>query len=128
MKADAKGSELVANIGPRESWKRRALGIAALIAGAVLVFSLFVINAPRAYRLLVFFPMWIAALGFFQAKERTCVALAGRGTCNMDSGEIEIRDNDLAERLKLKARRINRQALIAAATVTLVALAFPSGH
>jgi hypothetical protein len=128
MKADAKGSELVANIGPRESWKRRALGIAALIAGAVLVFSLFVINAPRAYRLLVFFPMWIAALGFFQAKERTCVALAGRGTCNMDSGEIEIRDNELSERLKLKARRINREALIAAATVTLVALAFPSGH
>jgi hypothetical protein len=128
MKADAKGSEPLANIGPRESWKRRALGIAALIAGAVLVFSLFVINAPRAYRLLVFFPMWIAALGLFQAKERTCVALAGRGTCNMDSGEIEIHDNDLAERLKLKARRINRQALITAATVTLVALAFPSGH
>jgi hypothetical protein len=85
-------------------------------------------NAPRPFRLFVFFPIWLAGLGLFQAREKTCIALAARGVCNMDSGETEIIDKRTRKALREKARQINRRALMTAAIVTLVALAFPTGR
>ena len=46
----------------------------------------------------------------------------------MDAGEEKIEDEALVARLREKSRRINRRALVTAAVVTLVALAFPSYH
>jgi hypothetical protein len=114
------------NIGPGETRKRRVLGIAALAAGAVLAFALVVVGAPWWSRVVVFFPVWLAALGLSQARERTCVALAARGVCNMDAGELPVEDETAARELRDKARRINRRAVLVAAMVTLVALAFPA--
>ena len=51
--------------------------------------------------------------------------MAARGTRNMDAGEERLDDDSLIEKLRGKARRINRRALITAAAATLVALAFP---
>ncbi|HKS29476.1 MAG TPA: hypothetical protein VJS44_16720 [Pyrinomonadaceae bacterium] len=61
----------VANIGPREIRKRRLMGIVALTVGVGLAFVLYVFEAPRMSRLFVFFPVWIAGLGLFQAREKT---------------------------------------------------------
>lgn len=61
----------VINIGPREIRKRRLMGIVALTVGAGLAFVLFVFEAPRFARLFVFFPIWMAGLGLFQAREKT---------------------------------------------------------
>ena len=116
----------VVNIGPGESRKRRLMGIAALAAGALLAFALVVLGAPFWMRVLVFFPVWLAALGLLQAREHACVALAARGVCNMDGGELPIEDERAARQLRDKARRINRRAVLVAAMVALVALAFPS--
>jgi hypothetical protein len=33
--------------------------------------ALFGLGASRAWRLVVFAPLWVAALGFFQAREKT---------------------------------------------------------
>ena len=118
-------AEATANIGPREQRKRRVMGIAALIAAALLVFVLVAWDEPRLLRLFVFFPIWIAALGFFQAREKTCIALAARGVCNMDAGEEKIADESAAAELRDRAKRINRQSLMTALIVALVALAFP---
>ena len=114
------------NIGPRERRKRRVMGIAALAAGAVLAFGLVLVGAPWWTRAAVFFPVWLAALGLLQAREQTCVALAARGVCNMDAGELPLEDERAARVLRDKARHINRRALLVAALVTLVALAFPA--
>jgi hypothetical protein len=114
------------NIGPGETRKRRVMGVAALAAGAALAFGLVVAGAPWWSRAAVFFPVWLAALGLLQARERTCVALAARGVCNMDAGELPVEDEPAARELRDQARRITRRALLVAATVTLVALAFPS--
>jgi len=114
------------NIGPREERKRRLMGIAALTVGIGLAFVLVVFSAPRWSRLAVFFPIWMAGLGLFQAREKICIALAARGTCNMDAGEEAIADDDLIEHLRDRARTINRRALFTAAIITIVALIFPS--
>lgn len=115
----------VANIGPRERSKRRVLGLVALTVGVAAAFVLIVFEAPRALRLVIFFPVWIAGLGFLQAREKTCISLAARGACNMDAGEEQLHDGRAAAELRAKARRINRRALITAAAATLLALAFP---
>ena len=51
--------------------------------------------------------------------------MAARGTRNMDAGEEDIADEETVARLRDKARRINRRALITAALITLLTLAFP---
>jgi hypothetical protein len=108
---------VASNIGPRERRKRRVMGFVALAAGAGLALALVATDAPRLLRLLIFFPVWIAALGFFQAREKTCIALAARGTC--------IKDAALVAKLRALARVIHRRALITATIITAVALAFP---
>jgi hypothetical protein len=113
------------NIGPREQRKRRLLGIVSLTVGVGAAFVLVVYGAPRWSRLVVFFPVWMAGLGLLQARDKTCIALAARGTCNMDSGEVSLKDEDSIEQLRAIARRINRRAFYTAAFITLVALAFP---
>jgi hypothetical protein len=113
------------NLGPREISKRRLLGIVSLALGVGLAFVLFVLGMPRLTRLVVFFPIWMAGLGLFQAREQTCIALAARGMCNMGRGEEQIEDQATVAALRLKARRINQRALITAAIVTLVTLVFP---
>jgi hypothetical protein len=113
------------NIGPRERTKRRVLGIVTLTVGVGVAFVLVTAGAPRLSRLVVFFPVWLAGLGLLQSKEKTCIALAARGTRNMDAGEEKIDDEGLNALLRDKARRINRRALATAALITAVTLAFP---
>jgi fatty acid desaturase len=59
------------NIGGGERRQRFVMGMTALIAGAALAFALVVWGAPRWWRAAIFLPIWIAALGFFQAREKT---------------------------------------------------------
>ncbi|MBD0327120.1 MAG: hypothetical protein ICV68_11850 [Pyrinomonadaceae bacterium] len=113
------------NIGPRERRKRRLLGMVALTVGGAIGFVLIVYDAPRPLRAVIFFPIWIAGLGLIQSREQTCIALAARGMRNMDTGEERINDESLIEKLRDKARRINRRALVTAITITVLALAFP---
>jgi hypothetical protein len=113
------------NIGPREERKRRLMGIVALSVSVCMAFVLVVFGMSRWLRLVIFFPAWMAGLGMFQAREKICIALAARGTCNMDAGEEKIMDEKLIDELRIRARSINRRALLTAAVMTLAALAFP---
>ena len=113
------------NIGPRERRKRRLLGIVALTVGVAAAFLLLVYDAPRPLRAVVFFPVWMAGLGLLQARERTCIALAARGACNLDAGELALDDEHLAAHFRATSRRINRRALTTAVAITLLTLVFP---
>ena len=121
----AKNISEATNIGPREQTKRRLMGIVALVCGVCLAFLMVVLEAPRWSRALVFLPLWLAGLGMFQARERTCIALAARGRCNFDAGEKTVVDDALAARLRERAKRINRRAVVVAAAITTVVLLFP---
>lgn len=59
------------NIGPRERRKRRLLGVVSLTVGVAAAFVLVVYGAPRWWRLVIFFPVWMAGLGLLQAREKT---------------------------------------------------------
>ena len=59
------------NIGPGERRKRLLMGVTMLAVGASLALTLILIGAPRQWRLTLFLPFWMGALGFFQAREKT---------------------------------------------------------
>jgi hypothetical protein len=118
-------TEEVCNIGPRERRKRRTMGYVSLAVAVGAAFVLVVFAAPRWWRVVVFFPAWLAGLGLLQARERTCIALAARGMQNLDAGEESIADAATQNHLLKTARRIHRRALVTAVAITLVALAFP---
>lgn len=59
------------NIGPSEQRKRRLMGVVALAVGVAAAFLLIFYDAPRPFRLIVFFPIWMAGLGLMQAREKT---------------------------------------------------------
>jgi len=61
----------IPNIGPAERRKRFIWGAMALGASVLLAAGLAVGGADRRWRLVVFLPLWIAALGVFQAREKT---------------------------------------------------------
>jgi len=67
----ARQTNFEGNIGLREQRKRRVLGYVALAIAVGLAFVLIVTDAPRWSRLILFFPIWLANLGFLQAREKT---------------------------------------------------------
>jgi hypothetical protein len=61
----------IANIGPRGQQQRLRIGVVALVAAAALAGVLFGLGAPPGWRLGLFLLLWIAAQGFFQARDKT---------------------------------------------------------
>lgn len=73
-RSEPRGSERMAavpNIGPLGQRRRRLVGVVALTAGVVLAVALVTTGQERAWRLTVFLPFWLAALGLLQAREKT---------------------------------------------------------
>lgn len=60
-----------ANIGPGAVRLRRRAGYAGAAIAAVMLGVLLVTDAPRLWRLALLAPLWMAALGFLQAREKT---------------------------------------------------------
>jgi len=61
----------IPNIGPRGRRRRLTFGGVSLGAAALLGPLLFVVDAARPWRLALFVPLWIGALGIFQALDKT---------------------------------------------------------
>jgi hypothetical protein len=59
------------NIGPRERRKRVRFGVELTLVSAAAAVALVAAGTPRAWRLLLLLPLWMAALGFYQAREKT---------------------------------------------------------
>ena len=61
----------IANIGPREGQKRLGFGLAMLALAIGMAAGLIFFHAGSSWRLLLFIPFWLAALGLLQAREKT---------------------------------------------------------
>ncbi len=59
------------NIGPREQRKRLIMGVATLAMSVGIAIGLIYSGIDWWWRLGLFFPFWMAALGLFQALEET---------------------------------------------------------
>jgi MFS family permease len=64
-------SNRTGNIGAGGRRKRLMFGIVALGVGVVIAALLAAIAAPRIWRLPLFFVFYVAALGIFQARDKT---------------------------------------------------------
>ena len=65
------GEVRIINIGPRQRRRRMRWGIAAFGLSAVAAVVLIAADAPRVTRLGLVLPLWIGALGVFQARDKT---------------------------------------------------------
>ncbi|OGW82421.1 MAG: hypothetical protein A2Z83_03715 [Omnitrophica bacterium GWA2_52_8] len=112
------------NIGPHERQKRVAFGVMALGAGVALTAFLFLTSAAPASRWVLALPFTGAALGFIQARKKTCAFLAIAGLQNMDKGQSAITEAEAVKALKGRGYLILVQAVatgvISAGLLTLL--------
>jgi len=47
------------------------LGVAGLGVAVILAMAFLMLGAPRGWRAVLFVPLWIGALGVFQARDKT---------------------------------------------------------
>ena len=64
-------SVCIANIGPRGRRRRMGFGIVILVLGGLAAVALSQAHAPRLWRVMLFLPFWVGALGVFQAVGNT---------------------------------------------------------
>ncbi|WP_418280526.1 hypothetical protein [Halorubrum sp. DTA98] len=101
----------VCNIGPSERRKRLALGVASLLAAVVLVAAVLAIGWRSWTLLFTLFPLYGAAMGVLQYRERFCVGFAGMGVFDVGDGTRDVTDPKALEADRKRAVRLNAKAL-----------------
>jgi hypothetical protein len=114
-----------ANIGPIQRRRRLLFGVAALVAGVVWVRFAWSAGYPSYTRLAGFVFFHMGFTGVFQARAKTCVALASRGLRNLDDGPKPIEDEAELMAVRALARRVLMQSLLAAAALSAATLLLP---
>ncbi|SNR35230.1 hypothetical protein [Halorubrum vacuolatum] len=109
----------VCNIGPAEQRKRLLLGIASLLGAVVLLAAIVAVGWPLWTTLFVMFPLYGAAMGFLQYRERFCVGFAGIGIFDVGDGTHEITDQAALDADRKRAVKLNTKSLAIAAVGTL---------
>jgi hypothetical protein len=117
----------VCNIGRSEINMRKLAGRVGLVIMIILYGSLVYLGAPRIWRLIIFIPSALAAIGFLQARMHFCANFGMRGIFNF--GEIGNTDTvDQAEFRaadRRKAMRIIAYSVIAGIVVAGIAYSLP---
>lgn len=115
----------VANIGPRGRQQRLRVGKLWLVIGSGAAGVLALVGLPRWMRLGLFAPFAFGAIGVVQAYEQTCVALAARGTRDLDSGQEQVDNPAVTRQINRQARKVFAESILGAALLTALALALP---
>jgi len=111
-----------ANIGLAERKKRHRAGVLGLSLGAVVVVAAWALDLGSWASVASAFLFFMGFVGVFQARARTCVALAAQGVRNMDAGAEGVEDAAEAAALRAQARGVLIRSAIATVLVTAVAL------
>ena len=75
------------NIGPREIAKRRAYGVAGIVATGVLGIALVSLDAPQIARAIVLIPLWGAIISLEQARRKFCAGFAYAGIRSVNGSD-----------------------------------------
>jgi hypothetical protein len=98
------------NIGPREIAKRRAFGVAGIVATVVLGVVLVAIDAPQIARAIVLIPLWGAIISLEQARRKFCAGFAYAGIRSMNGSDAT---ESVAEATDLAVDRAAARRLVA---------------
>jgi len=130
MKLETNDNEIVgevcmANINTSGRRQRLILGILQFMLAIIILVVLIVMGIDRLWRLPLLLLFWSAAIGFFQWRDKTCVAFAAQGT-RMLTGKIEkIEDQSELTQVRRQARKLTLKAFLVAILLMLVALVYP---
>jgi hypothetical protein len=101
----------VCNIGPAQQRRRLLLGIASLLVAIALVAAVVAVGWPRRALLLSVFPLYGAAMGFLQYRERFCVGFAGIGVFDVGDGTNQVLDEAALAADRKRAVRLNAKSV-----------------
>jgi hypothetical protein len=103
----------VCNIGPAQQRRRLLLGVASLLVAIALVAAVVAVGWPRRALLLSVFPLYGAAMGFLQYRERFCVGFAGIGVFDVGDGTNQVLDEAALAADRKRAVRLNAKSVAA---------------
>ncbi|GAA0724631.1 hypothetical protein J2744_002402 [Halorubrum trapanicum] len=101
----------VCNIGPTQQRRRLLLGVGSLVAAAAYVAAVVALAWPRWSLLASVFPLYGAAMGVLQYRERFCIGFAGIGVFDVGEGTNEIQNEAALAADRKKAVRLNAKAV-----------------
>jgi hypothetical protein len=101
----------VCNIGPAQQRRRLLLGIGSLALAVGLVAAVIAVDWPRWTLLTATFPLYGAAMGYFQYRERFCVGFAGLGVFDVGDGTNQVVDEAALAADRKRAVRLNAKSL-----------------
>lgn len=118
----------VCNIGPAEIKQRKLVGIVGLSATIILFSVLLTVGFDKPWRLIIFIPAMVGAVGYLQAAFHFCVRFGTTGLFNMGT-TLDTREsvNRATYRRKdqHKALLISGLAFVIAAAVTAIVFILP---
>ena len=117
----------VCNIGPREIAKRRAYGVAGIVATIVLGIVLVAIDAPQIARAIVLIPLWGALISLEQARRKFCAGFAYAGIRSVNGSDATESVADAADLAldRAAARRMVTSCGVIALAITTIFVVLP---
>lgn len=109
----------VCNIGPAQQRRRLLLGGGSFLLAVVHVAAVLVVGWPLWTLLIATFPLYGAAMGYFQYRERFCVGFAGIGVFDVGDGTNRVDDEDALAADRKRAVRLNTKSLTVGAVGAL---------
>lgn len=125
LKSNEVGEVCVANIDTAGRRGRLTFGIVQFVLAIAILAGLMAMDVDRLWRLPLLFMFWAAAVGFFQWRDKTCVALARLNSRQLTGGIEKIEDQAELAQVQRQARKVVVKAFVAAVPLTLLALALP---
>ena len=117
------------NINKAEvAYRKKAMWLGIGVS-AVLLIILVALSAPALTRLVLFVPIYVAAIGYLQVKNKFCVAYGSSGKQNASEGSdvaTTIEDDAALSADKKKTRTMNLQAFGISLVVLAIALLIPN--
>jgi hypothetical protein len=65
------GSVCIANIGPKQQQLRLRFGLVMFAIGIIVAALVILTGVDRAWRISLFLPFYLGAIGYFQARDKT---------------------------------------------------------
>lgn len=119
------GEVCIPNISLPERQKRMRFAAVQLTVTLLVLAALIYFQVDHAWRLLLLFMFWAAGIGYFEAREKTCVAHALTKTQKLGDAIERVKDPAALKQIGRQSRKVFLKAFAAALALTLVVYFLP---